>query len=76
MPACRSAPTCPPPGPPPPAGMQKCLVYTVKSGDTGDAIASMYGVDLADVEALNPNVRSGRRLPRFAACVPEPEAHC
>lgn len=56
--------------------MQKCLVYTVKSGDTGDAIASMYGVDLADVEALNPNVRSGRRLPRFAACVPEPEAHC
>lgn len=39
-------------------GMQKCLVYTVKSGDTGDAIASMYGVDLADVEALNPNLAS------------------
>ncbi|KAL4444896.1 hypothetical protein ABPG77_003946 [Micractinium sp. CCAP 211/92] len=39
-------------------GVQKCQVYTVKAGDTGDKISGMFGVDLSEVEALNPNLAS------------------
>lgn len=59
-----------------PAGVQKCQVYTVKAGDTGDKISGMFGVDLSEVEALNPNVRRQPCIPCLPACPPASSRPC
>jgi hypothetical protein len=42
-------------------GTVRCQVYTVKAGDTGDKVASQFGVALDELAALNPDVRDGGR---------------
>lgn len=39
----------------------KCADYIVKRGDTVSGVAAMYGVPLADLEALNPGIIKGDR---------------
>jgi LysM repeat protein len=40
----------------PHAGTTKCQVYTARNGDYGELIASEFGVNLSELQALNPKV--------------------
>ena len=44
-------------------GATRCQVYTVKQGDFGEQIATDFGVAMADLAALNPNVSRARPQP-------------
>jgi hypothetical protein len=37
-------------------GSERCQVYTVQQGDYGEKIAADFGVSVAELAAINPNV--------------------
>lgn len=71
IPGAGAPPPPPPPGPPPAPG-PGTTTYTVQPGDTLYLIARRYGITLAELRRLNPNLTGDVIYPGQTLIVPAP----